>query len=533
MRLPASDEWRIVWLAALLSVAAYVWYDTQGLTLLFNDARIRELIARRVVSSRTPGLAQLGTTWLPLSFLMMLPFVWNDALFRSGLAASLPSMVAYVVASVYMYRTAHLVTGSRAAAWVAALALMLNPSLLYMQTTSMSETASLSALVVAIYYALRVTRSHHPIDIVKCGAAVAAGTLIRYENWFFAILLVPVLAYAGWRVRGYVMAEAWTVLYGLLAFAGCVAWVIYNAVIFHDPLASFFYGNTAHTFAANAGNPHLADLAAQNHPAIAFETYGYTVIGTAGWIVVALALLGLIAFAWRARLRVVYLPAYLVLAPFAFYWLVLYYGVNTVTMPELGTGPYYQTRFGLLMIPAISLFLAVFAISIRRLKDRLIPVAITAIVGTTIIGSALQTPFVLREALYGPSGASTLNAGQAPATYLASHYRSGDTILISYANTQTAIFDLLVNHGIPDRALMTDANGSQFTEALAHPESSVSWILMSSDASNGASRIWDGLQGRQDWRQYFVLRWKVTTQDGTTEIYERSQIAGQKVVAAR
>ena len=95
VRTHMTDEWAVALLAAVLSIGFFAWYDTHGLTVAFNDARIREMIARRVVTSRTPGLAQLGTTWLPLPFLLMLPLIWNDALFRDGIAGSLPSMLAY------------------------------------------------------------------------------------------------------------------------------------------------------------------------------------------------------------------------------------------------------------------------------------------------------------------------------------------------------------------------------------------------------------------------------------------------------
>jgi hypothetical protein len=68
------------------------------------------MIARRVVMSRSPGLAQLGSAWLPLPFMLMLPLVWNEALFSSGPAGSLPSILGHVVAGVYMYRMARLLS---------------------------------------------------------------------------------------------------------------------------------------------------------------------------------------------------------------------------------------------------------------------------------------------------------------------------------------------------------------------------------------------------------------------------------------
>ena len=105
----------MVLLAVILSITFYRWYAAHGLTMAFNDARSREMIARRVLMSRTPGLAQLGSTWLPLPGLLMLPLVWNDTLFRDGLAGALPSMAAYVIAGLFMYRSARLVTDSRPA----------------------------------------------------------------------------------------------------------------------------------------------------------------------------------------------------------------------------------------------------------------------------------------------------------------------------------------------------------------------------------------------------------------------------------
>jgi Dolichyl-phosphate-mannose-protein mannosyltransferase len=530
LRVHMTDEWWIAVLATTLSIGSYAWYDAHGFTFAFFDARFRELIARRVVASRTPGLAQFGVTWLPLTSILMLPLIWNDTLFRAGIAASLPSMLAYVVASVYLYRIGRLVTSSRGAGWVAAGALMLNPSFLYMQTTAMSETASISAFVVSIYYSLRLTRTYHAADLVKCAAAVAVGSLIRYENWVIAIALVPILAYAGWRHRGYVLAEAWTILYGLLAFAGCAAWILYNLVIFHDPLLSFFYGQSSHTYYANF--PDSA-LPARNHPWLAFEMYGYTVVGTVGWILAAMALLGLILFIWRVRLRLTLLPIYLTLVPFGFYWLVLYRGVNTVSLPEFGGGSYYNVRFGLIMIPAVALFLAFLTMAVPvSLRRAFVAVALAIITLSSITSSTLQTPFVEREAqvflngayggqitIAGDYGPESWRAGQIEAQWFSSHYRGGN-VLITYHTDSSLMFSLLTEHDFPDRVFITDTNGGQFADAVEHPETSVTWIVMNSDATDGATLIWTKLHNREDWRQYFVLRQAF----GTMQIYERSAL---------
>jgi Dolichyl-phosphate-mannose-protein mannosyltransferase len=517
-----TDVWAVALLATLLSIAFFAWYDVHGLTTAFNDARVREMIARRVLMSRTPGLAQLGTTWLPLPFMLMLPLMWNDTLFHSGIAGSLPSMVAYVITAVYLYRIARLMTSSRGASWVAAGALALNPSLLYMQSTPMSETASLSAFVVATYYALQLMRLYNPSDIVKCALAIAAGTLIRYENWLFALAFLPVLGCAAWRRHGYKLAESWIILYGLLAFAGCIGWVIYNTIIFHDPLLAFFYGNRSHQFIQNVPDYMLPG---RNHAVTSLVMYGLTVTYTVGWALVIMAVLGFAIFCVRSRLSLTALPAYLFLVPFAFYWLAFYKGVNRENLgpPGLGEGQLYNVRFGLLMIPAVALFAGFLTtVGTVALKRTLVGVALAAILVSGII-STIRTPFVLREALYGTAGAETLVGGREDANWLSSHYHGGN-ILITYVNSQSMIFCLLTAHRFPDDALITDANGRQFAAALADPPGWVTWIVMNSDASNGQSQISKSLARRQDWRSDFIL---VRT-SGTTQIYERRTLVAQR-----
>jgi hypothetical protein len=523
LRAHTTDERAVALLAVALSIGFFVWYDAHGLTTAFNDSRSRELIARRVLMSRTPGLAQFGATWLPLPFMLMLPTIWIAPLFRDGLAGSLPSMLAYAVAAVYMYRTGRLVTSSRAAGWVAAAVLVLNPSLLYMQGTPMSETGSIAALVVATYYGIRAVSTMHAADIVKCAAAVACGTLIRYEDWLLAVALVPILAYVAWRRGGYALAEAWTLLYGLLAFAGCAAWVLYNGVIFHDPLLSFFYGQTSHTFYAGAS---AFQLPARHHPAFAFLMYGLTVAETVGWAMLPIAVFGFLVFVWHGRLRSATLPAYLTLLPFAFYWLALYKGANTESLPELGTGPYYNIRFGLAMIPAVALFGgALTTVGPRRLRHALVGVALGGALFSGVTGVKSGTPFVLREALAGYGG-DTRQTGQREAAWLHGHYRGGN-ILFTYVGDPALMFYLLTKYGVADTAFVTDANGPQFAKALEHPERWVAWIVLNVDKGNPGDRLWNTLGGRKDWRRYFVLRQRFIShlsaggRYGILELYER------------
>jgi len=124
-------------LTAAISVGALIFYYHQGAILLYGDAVAHINIARRVFDSRTPGLVQLGTVWLPLPHVLDIPFIVNDRMWQTGLGASIPSMLAYVAGALGVFR---LVGGlaSRVSAWIAALVFALNPNLIYMQATAMT-----------------------------------------------------------------------------------------------------------------------------------------------------------------------------------------------------------------------------------------------------------------------------------------------------------------------------------------------------------------------------------------------------------
>ena len=71
-----------------------------GEVLLYGDAVAHINIARRVFDSKTPGLLQLGTVWLPLPHLLMFPFIISNEMWQSGSGGSIPSMAAYRVRRV-------------------------------------------------------------------------------------------------------------------------------------------------------------------------------------------------------------------------------------------------------------------------------------------------------------------------------------------------------------------------------------------------------------------------------------------------
>jgi hypothetical protein len=82
---------------ALVSLFSFFYFYRHSDLLLYGDAVAHINIARRVFDSQTPGLLQLGTVWLPLPHLLMIPFIFSNAMWQNGTGGSIPSMIAYVL----------------------------------------------------------------------------------------------------------------------------------------------------------------------------------------------------------------------------------------------------------------------------------------------------------------------------------------------------------------------------------------------------------------------------------------------------
>ncbi len=126
-------------LLAVLSFTAARWCLARGYTLYYGDAEAHLNIARRILDSRTPGPEQIGTVWLPLPHLLMIPFVMHDDWWRSGIAGVIPSAICFVLAGTFLFAAARRAYASTSAAFAVALLFALNPNMLYLQSTPMTE----------------------------------------------------------------------------------------------------------------------------------------------------------------------------------------------------------------------------------------------------------------------------------------------------------------------------------------------------------------------------------------------------------
>jgi hypothetical protein len=114
-------------------------YSRLGLTLTHYDARGHLVVARRIADSITPGWQQIGAVWLPLPHLLNAIPVQVDLFYRSGASAVAISVAAFAVATVSIASIVLTLTESSLAAIAAAAVFALNPNVLYLQSTPMTE----------------------------------------------------------------------------------------------------------------------------------------------------------------------------------------------------------------------------------------------------------------------------------------------------------------------------------------------------------------------------------------------------------
>jgi hypothetical protein len=245
--LPIKHWERFILLASsILAIFATLVSFQHGWILAYGDAESHINIAKRVVDSLTPGFAQLGGIWLPLTHIFMLPFVYNDFFWHTGLAGSITSGVCYIISCLFIFKLTYAATHKTLPAFIAFIVFALNPNTLYMQSTPMTELPFLMFFILSAYYFYRfLERDTNLVALTLSAVFVLCATLVRYDGWFLVIgesILVG-LIYIWHRSRWHEL-EAKVLLFSTIAFFGIILWLVWELLIFNDP---FYFTNSMYS----------------------------------------------------------------------------------------------------------------------------------------------------------------------------------------------------------------------------------------------------------------------------------------------
>jgi hypothetical protein len=136
--------------AALCGITAAILFARAGLTLSHPESRAHLVIARSIVDSLTPGLQQIGFNGPPLPHLLNTLPLQLDGFFRSGMSAVAISIVSFALAAAALAWIVSRVTDSLWASIAAVFVFVINPNLLYLQSTPMTEPLLLGLTLLAV-----------------------------------------------------------------------------------------------------------------------------------------------------------------------------------------------------------------------------------------------------------------------------------------------------------------------------------------------------------------------------------------------
>ncbi|HSF23796.1 MAG TPA: hypothetical protein VLE20_06180, partial [Blastocatellia bacterium] len=362
--------------ASLLSLGSFLYFFAQDMTNHYGDGVAHVNIARKVVDSPDDSLwqryLQIGSPWLPLQTVLMLPYVTNEWMWRSGVAGSVISMMSFVIAAVSLYSLAVNFYGidetrSQALAALSVATFALNPSALFMQATPMSEMVFIAALLAATCLLQRWVLNQSSGRLVVAAAAMSIATLSRYEAWPIAALAVPVVALAS---RGDFASRALrTALFTAVVATGPLYWLWHNWAIYGNAVEFLTGPNSARgIYLQNQAGLGWAEIF------VGRASLDVVIILTAaavcaGPLVLLLGIAGLTRTVVVRRRSLIQLsPAILLLVPFFFHVVSLYRG--EIQIFPLSVFGLLNARYGLLHLPVIALFLPAAALVVSGAARR-------------------------------------------------------------------------------------------------------------------------------------------------------------------
>lgn len=524
--------WLVTLSATVVSVLSFVYFYHQGTVLAYKDSISHMEIARRVIDSPTAGFGQLGGVWLPLPHLLMLPFVWDNWLYYSGLAGALSGMASYVVASIFVYRIVFDLVGKKLPALAGVLVFMANPNILYMQSTPMTELLLFACMLGMVYFLQRWIQTEEYKYLIYSGMAALLGSLSRYEAWVLFAALLVVMFLAGWRKR---YGQPLNMLRGLiwkryrqenrlggsfLTFLfigglGILGWIAWDGLLLGNPL--YFQDGQYAKPSLWVGS---ADKAV-GHLSVALRTYLFAMTDNLHLVIVVLMLVGLLVILVKERLSLKSLPTLALFVLFPFYVYAIYKGQRPLHVTQIehfkdASDDLYNVRFGLLMILPAAILIGYLTAQFnwRRIGKILIALSCTAVAAVALVvtvKSFRSNGGIITEeesVLYLHQGYT--DQSNATSRYLRHNYNGGLVLMQSFGNDL-----VLFKAQVPLKNNIYEGNYRLWGAALNHPLAHhVRWIIMR--LIDQPDEVYQKLHGSSK-----LLAYRVAYRNSDYVVYER------------
>jgi hypothetical protein len=441
---------------AALSGLTTAYVNRSGWTLYYGDAEAHLNIARRIVDSRHPGYHQIGTVWLPLPHLLSVPLVRYDRLWYNGLAGAVLASASFVCAGLFLFAAIRRVTQSSAAASASLGLFALNPNLLYLQATPMTELVFLAGFMALVYFAVTFREMQSWGAVIGAGLASLAASLSRYEGWFLIPFVALYFLFVARRHRA-----AIALAFGAIASLGPLYWLAHNWWLYSNPWEFFNGPYSAKSIYQRALDQHMAPYPGDHDWRRDWQYFLAAVRLCSGWGLIAVAAAGLLGVL-RKRL---FWPIIVAALPPAFYLWSMHSGGTPIFVPSLWPNTNYNTRYALSALPLLAIAGgSLVLLATGRLRPWLTVAVVIAGVVPWLIRPSPGNWICWKEAQANSAGRRAWT--REAASVLASSYHPGAGVLTSFGD----LTGILRAAGIPLRETLYNDDAPAWMAAVARPD---------------------------------------------------------------
>jgi hypothetical protein len=473
-------------LAIAIGIVAAWFYHRQALTLSHYDAKAHLVVARRIFDSLTPEYSQIGAVWLPLPHLLNMLPVQIDAMYRTGASAVALSVLSFGLACYAVARIVLHVTDSRLGALLAVTLFALDPDVLYLQSTPMTEPMLFGLTLLAVSLVYDWVERGGEGEPTAAGWVLIAACLTRYEAWPVTSALVALATVA--LVAGGLRALEALKRTGQLAVYPALAIV---AFILHS---RFTIGEWFVTGGFFVVDPHIL-----GHPLEAFfqVLYGIRTLSNDFLVMLAVAgasgvlIRGLARRERSADLVLLALVGFLALPAYAFY-----------------QGHPFRMRYMIAPVVGVAVFCGIALGSLRGRLQAIAAAGLAVFLAMTLRPLNPKAPMVQEAQWDRPN-----SRGRQSVTECLMREYHHEPILASMGSLAHYMQELS-REGLNIRDFVHEGNLPYWQEDIESPKGRVGWILIEEQAEGG-----DLLAGRARASSQFLLGFTRVCSGGGVALY--------------
>ncbi|MBU0569707.1 hypothetical protein KKB40_02915 [Patescibacteria group bacterium] len=460
------SAWFVAGLLTVVAAYSFLIYYENGLGLAYNDARSHLDIGRRVVEGLKPGLAQLGSVWLPLPHILMVPTIWNDFMWHSGLAGALVSMISFVGTGVIIYEFTKKLGVGLLGRFFAVTIFVANLNILYLQSTAMTELLLLAMMTAGVYFLMLWAKDENILNLIKSAFFIMLSSLVKYDGWFLFLFAGLLIALSIFRKRGYKTTEGMLILFGTLGGFGIALWFLWNLMIFGDPLY-FIFG----PYSARAQQIQMetaGSLPTKGNILLSLKIYLLSFIYNSYAFTAILGMFGALIFWINKKIKPeVRIVSVALIAPFLFNVASLFAGHSVIFIQGISGNTWFNIRYGILLLPSVAIFAGFL---VDKLKDlRWVLIGLFAF--TTFFAFANSDAVTIDDARVGSSQKNVTEVSG----WLKENAADKDGfVLISAASHDAIIFST----GMPMKKFIHEGTGAYWESATTAPDRWARWIVM-------------------------------------------------------